>query len=243
MTIANLFSKRHQKTRPEAPDVQLSAQITAPLRVHIAHILRDLFGHRVTYDLNGCVEAFGEIEQALCGEYGLCILPTKPTDLTTTPDARVIDFLLHEEDQQKIIDVVEVSFRLLTRLRSSPEWQSRIPQEKFDRAVSELNARFREYGIGYQYENGEIVKVESQFIHAEVVKPAIALLGAEEYAEANAEFRKALEHYRKGETKECLNECLRTFESTLRVICTKRKWPFKSRDTAKELIDPRLKHR
>ena len=242
MTIADLFSKRHQKTRPEARDVHQSTQITAPLRVHIAHILRDLFGHRVTYDLNGCVEAFGEIEQALCGEYGLCILPTKPTALTTTPDARVIDFLLHEEDQQKIIDLVEVSFRLLTRLRLSPEWQSRITQEKFDRAVAELNARFREYGIGYQYENGEIVRVESQFIHAEVVKPALALLSAEEYADANAEFLKALEYCRKGETKECLNECLKSFESTMRAICTKRKWAFKSKDTAKELIDVCLKN-
>jgi hypothetical protein len=242
MTIANLFSKRQQKTRAEDLDAHEHAQIPSLLRVQIAHILRDLLGHRVTYDLNCCVEAFGEIEQTLCAEYGLCILPTNPTDLTTTPDVRVIDFLLHEEDQEKVLDLVEVSFRLLTRLRLSPEWQGRVPQEKFDRAVSELNARFREYGIGYQYENGEIVRVESQFIHAEVVKPALALLGAEEYAEANAEFRKALEHYRKGEIKECLNGCLRTFESTLRVICTKRKWAFKSKDTAKELIDVCLKN-
>jgi hypothetical protein len=142
MTIADLFSKRQQKIRPEAPDFHEYAQIPGPLRVQIAHILRDLFGHEVTYDLNGCLEACGEIEQTLCREYGLCILPTKPTDLTTTPDVRVIDFLLHEEDQEKVLDVVEVSFRLLTRLRSSPEWQSRIPQEKFDRAVTELNARF-----------------------------------------------------------------------------------------------------
>ena len=63
-------------------------------------------------------------------EYALCNLPTKPTDLTTSPDVRVIDFLLQEEDQEKVLDVVEVSFRLLTRRRSSPEWQSRIPQEK-----------------------------------------------------------------------------------------------------------------
>ena len=242
MTIADLFSKRQQKIRPEAPDVHEYAQIPGPLRVQIAHILRDLFGPKVTYDLNGCIEAFGEIEQTLCREYGLCILPTKPTDLTTTPDARVLDFLLHEEDEEKVLDVVEVSFRLLTRLRSSPEWQSRISQEKFDRTVTELNARFREYGIGYQYENGEIVRVESQFIHAEVVKPALALLSVEEYAEANAEFLKALEHYRKGETKECLNECLKTFESTMKAICTKRKWAFKSKDTAKELIDVCLKN-
>jgi hypothetical protein len=242
MTIADLFSKRQQKTRAEAPDVHEYAPIPGPLRVQIAHILRDLFGHKVTYDLNGCLEGFGEIEQTLCREYGLCILPTNPTDLTTTPDVRVIDFLQREEDQEKVLDLVEVSFRQLTRLRSSPEWQSRIPQEKFDRAVTELNAGFREYGIGYQYENGEIVRVESQFIHAEVVKPALALLSAEEYAEANAEFLKALEHYRRGETKECLNQCLKAFESTMKAICKKRKWAFKSKDTAKELIDVCLKN-
>src|SRR5580704_5989203 len=119
MTIADLFSKRQQKTRPEVPDVREYVRMPGSLRIQIAHILRDLFGHRVTYDLNCCVEAFGEIEQTLCGEYGLCILPTKPTDLTTTPDVRVIDFLLHEGDQEKVLDLVEVSFRLLTRLRVS----------------------------------------------------------------------------------------------------------------------------
>jgi len=242
MTIADLFSKRQQKVRPGPPDAHKYSQIPSLLRVQIAHILRDLFGPTVTYDLNGCIEAFGEIEQTLCREYGLCILPTNPTDFTTSSDVRVIDFVLHEEDPEKVLDVVEVSFRLLTRLRSSPVWQSRIPQEKFDRAVTELNARLRASGIGYQYEGEEIVKVESQFIHAEVVKPALALLSAAEYAEANAEFLKALEHYRKGETKECLDECLKTFESTMKAICEKRKWAFKSKDTAKELIDLCLKN-
>ena len=242
MTIADLFSKRQQKIRPEAPDVHEYAHIPRSLRVQIVHVLRDLFGHEVTYDLNGCREAFGEIEKTLCREYALCNLPTKPTDLTTSPDVRVIDFLLHEEDQEKVLDVVEVSFRLLTRLRSSPEWQSRVPQEKFDKAVTELNSRFREYGIGYHYQNGEMVRIESQFLHAELVKPALALLTAKEYAEANAEFLKALKHCRKGETKECLNECLKTFESTMKAICIKKKWAFKPKDTAKELIDVCLKN-
>ena len=240
MAIADLFSKRQKKIRPEARGVH--TQIPRSLRIQIAHILRELFGHEVTYDLNGCLEAFGEIEQTLCREYALCNLSKKPTDLTTTPDVRVIDFLLQEEEQEKVLDVVEASFRLVHRLRSNPEWQSRISQEKFDGAVAELNAAFREYGIGYRYENGEIVRVESQFLHAEVVQPALALLGGEDYAEANAEFLKALEYYRRGEAKECLDGCLRTFESTMKVICTKRKWAFKPKDTAKELIDVCLKN-
>jgi hypothetical protein len=100
-----------------------------------------------------------------------------------------------------------------------------------------LNGRFREHGVGYQYESGEIIRVDSQLIHAEVVKPALALLTAPEYAGANAEFLKAFEHYRKGDTKECLNECLKAFESTMKAICAKRNWAFKPTDAAKKLIE------
>ena len=82
-----------------------------------------------------------------------------------------------------------------------------------------------------------MIRVESQLIHAEVVKPVLNLITAEEYEGANAEFLKAFEHYRKGDTKECLNECLKAFESTMKAICTKRKWTFKHTDTASTLID------
>jgi len=238
MAIVNLFSKRQKVLRKEAPDVYEYAQVPHPLRVQIAHILRDLLGRPVNYDINGCREAFGKIEQLLCREYGLFTLGTKPMDLTGTPDARVIEFLLTERDHERVLDVVEISFRLLqVLLESSFEWQSRVPEEKLDRAIAELNARFREHGIGYQYEGGEMIRVDSQLIHAEVVKPALALLTANEYAGANAEFLKAFEHYRKGDTKECLNECHKAFESTMKAICAKRKWALKPTDTANTLIE------
>jgi AbiJ N-terminal domain 4 len=150
----------------------------------------------------------------------------------------VIDFVLKEADHERVLDVVELSFRLVNNLRtSSSTWETRVPQWKFDNAIVELNARFRENGIGYQYESGEMIRVDSQLIHAEVVKPALALLTAEEYAGANEEFLKAFEHYRKGDNKECLNECLKAFESTMKAICTKRNWPFNPTDTAKALIE------
>jgi len=69
------------------------------------------------------------------------------------------------------------------------------------------------------------------------------LLSDKNYAGANAEFLKAFEHYRHGNTKECLIECLKAFESTMKAICTKRKWPFKSTDTAKALIEVCFLHK
>jgi AbiJ N-terminal domain 4 len=243
MAIIDVFSKRQKVLRKEVPDVYEYAQIPQTLRVQIVHIMRDLFGRPTQFDVNGCLEMFGRIEELLSREYGRFNLGTTMVALSQTADERVIDFLLKEEDHERVLDVVEVSFRLVSYfLKTSFDWQKRVSKEKFDSAVTELNARFREHGIGYQYESGEIIRVDSQLIHAEVVKPALALLAAKEYAGANAEFLKAFGHYRKGETKDCLSECLKAFESTMKAICTKRKWAFKPTDAAKELIDVCLKN-
>ena len=39
-----------------------------------------------------------------------------------------------------------------------------------------------------------------------------------------------------GHYKECLNECLKAFESVMKTICTRRGWSFQTTDTAKSLI-------
>ena len=46
------------------------------------------------------------------------------------------------------------------------------------------------------------------------------------YAGANDEFLRAHEHYRHKRHKECLNECLKAFESMMKAICKKRRWPY-----------------
>ena len=57
------------------------------------------------------------------------------------------------------------------------------------------------------------------------------------YEGANAEFLKVHEHYRKERYKECMNECLKAFESCIKAICTKRQWKYEKKDTAKRLIE------
>jgi hypothetical protein len=99
-----------------------------------------------------------------------------------------------------------------------------------------LNARFREHGVGFQFADGEIIRVDSELIHAEVVKPALALLHTKDFAGAQAEFLKAHEHYRHGNSKEALAECLKALESTMKVICAKRKWTHTPQATSSALI-------
>jgi hypothetical protein len=111
-------------------------------------------------------------------------------------------------------------------------------KQKPDDAVTELNARFKEHGVGYQLENGQIVRVDSQLLHANVVKPALALLSDPSFAGPNDEFLGAYDHHRHGRQEECLVDCLKAFESTMKVICDQRGWTYdKNRDTVSKLIE------
>ena len=82
-----------------------------------------------------------------------------------------------------------------------------------------------------------MMRVDSQIIHEEIVRPALSMLFDPMYEDANAEFLSAHEHYRTKKYKECLNDCLKAFESTIKAICTQRGWEFNVGDTAKRLID------
>ena len=110
---------------------------------------------------------------------------------------------------------------------------SQLPED----AISELNHRFREHAIGYQYNNGQIVRVDSGFIHAEVVVPALSLLSSQHFKGAEQEFRSAHEHYRKKEYKDAIVDALNAFESTMKTICDKCGWSYSKAASAKELIN------
>jgi AbiJ N-terminal domain 4 len=105
-----------------------------------------------------------------------------------------------------------------------------------DAAIKELNARFLEHGIGYEYSDGQIIRVDNQLTHAEIVKPALQVLRGKQYANAQKEFLDAHEHYRHSKYAEALVDCNKAFESTMKIICNKRKWPVSPNATAKDLI-------
>jgi hypothetical protein len=85
--------------------------------------------------------------------------------------------------------------------------------------------------------SGELVRLDSELLHAEAVKPALSLLREKRYHGANEEFLRAHEHYRHGRNEEALADCLKAFESVMKVICAKRGWPHAETDTAKKLIE------
>lgn len=237
MTIFDLFSKRQRKLRGEVPDVYTYAELPAPLRTQIVHIWSDVLGSEEQYFEGQVRSAYEFLVDALCREYGVFRLPPAKDYGNRHYMQELVSFFLNVQDTEKALDAVELSFRVIGS--ATREWdylRRNNASEIADAAIAELNTRFQEHGIGFQYSDAEIIRIDSELLHSEVVKPLLRLLNGKHYAGAQQEFLKAHEHYRHGNAKEALNECLKAFESLMKAVCDKRKWPYSKTGTAKDLI-------
>lgn len=104
-------------------------------------------------------------------------------------------------------------------------------------AFAELNNRFKQHNLGYEVANGQLIRIDNQIVHAQYVKPALQLLGDEEFAGAEEEYRNAFEARRAGNNKDAILNAGKCFESVMKTICEKKKYDFdKQRDSAKSLM-------
>lgn len=237
MAIFNLFSKRQKALRGEVPDIFIFDDIPQTLRVQIVHIIRDTIGiDKGMYNTpSQPKEAYKFIHESLCREYGLFTL----IDQYSSDQENVLNYFLQTKDYEKAIDIIEFCFKYIDRVIAENYQRyiySTTVKLKPDDAIEELNNRFKYHGIGYQFDGGEIIKVDSTYVHSEITKPTISLLWNKKFQGANEEYLKAHEHYRHGQNKECLSDCLKAFESTMKIICKEKKWAFSPTDTSKKLI-------
>lgn len=238
MEIFDLFSKRQRRLRGDVPDVYVYDDLPQELRTQIVYIWDDALGDDSQYfDIN-VREAYSLIVNILCREYGLFKLPSGlKTYSHRNYKKELVDFLFFEQNIERLLDAVELSFSLINRTTRSWSYLHRSNADEIaDSSIDELNRRFKEHGIGFQYIDNEIIRIDSELIHSEVVKPALRLLNQQAYAGVQDEFMKAHDHYRHGNAKEALNECLKSFESMMKAICKKRDWTYKKDATAKQLI-------
>jgi hypothetical protein len=241
----DIFSKRQKKLRGETPDVYIYDEIPQPLRVQVVHIWEYAFGNIYAYE-SQAGHVYKHIYEILCHEYGVFHLNNKyELNHGTLSEylSALSDYFVSVEGPEKALDIIELSFRCIeiyTRDNSYRHYSQ--PSITADDAIEELNLRFLEHGVGYKFEAGMLIRIDSELVHAEVVKPTLNLLRAKEYKGANEEFLKAHEHYRHQRYQECMNECLKAFESVMKAICHKRKWQYNQKDTAKALIDTCFKN-
>tara|TARA_R110002126_G_scaffold284412_1_gene434083 strand:+ start:519 stop:1454 length:936 start_codon:yes stop_codon:yes gene_type:complete len=238
MAIVDLFHKRQKKLRGEYPDVYQYEELPNKLKVQIVHIWDETIGrdHSIYNTYPNPIEKVSRsiLEQAhkiLIKELGVFDLPANDEN-DSNFFTKIASYFLNESDVEISLSVVEIMMWAIILFH-------RTYRKKFklEDIVDELNQRFRENGIGYQYENGQILRMDSEFIHAEAVKPALQLLSNPMYKGAQEEFLKAHEHYRHGRYDAALTDCLKAFESTMKIILDKRDWEYGKKDSSKRLVD------
>jgi hypothetical protein len=234
MPLHDIFSKRKKRAAGKMPDVYTYDEIPGRLRVQIVHIWNDALGvpNNTSVRTYSIADAYHAIVQTLRREYGQFVLHRDTPDSHSAVYSynELNNFFLDMEGYEdvsaldKALDVIELSFRMIDGPARDEGYLGRHDADEIaTNAIDELNARFKEHGVGYFYSDGTVMRVDSEFVHSEIVKPALVVLRQPIYSTAQAEFLKAHEYYRGGKNSEALIECYKAFESTMKIICTKRK--------------------
>jgi hypothetical protein len=239
MAVWDLFSKR-EKARQNAgkEDVFRYDVLPRELRIQIMHIWKDALGNfdhfsRVGHDYFWWWQV---IHKAFLREKSKFHLH----DPKLLPYYDIYNYFLDCSDIDAL-DLVEVTFRMVNLAVGDLEQYERDQLHLIhpDQAIDELNQRFREHGIGYEFTGNELIRIDSRYVHAEAVKPAIQLMhdAGDAFQGALQEFLDAHRKYREGERKDAILGAAKAFESTLKSICTERGWEFnQNKDTANRLI-------
>ncbi|MCA4921109.1 MAG: hypothetical protein ING82_16930 [Roseomonas sp.] len=243
--VYDIYSKRVTRRSEDGGDVYQYASFPYHVRVQLV-LLWERF-------ISKDEKKFALICQKLREEYGcfsllnLISLPQVSLSKTTPFLDEVKFFFIHTRDVDQCLDVVEEcakAFCNTTKVESYGsqlgEWgeniAAQVKKEKIE-FVKILNARLREAQIGYQFENGQIIRIDNQFIHADVVKPALSFISTNGFEGANHEFLEAHEKYREGDYTGSLIESAKAFESVLKIVLRKHGQDDTAKDTASALLN------
>lgn len=224
MPVIDTYSRRKRRTEQGEPEVYQYDQVPSRLRIQGRHILDATLGGYLgsagIHDKHNS-KFWIELHNTLLRETGC--LSLCEDSRKKNPKDDILDVVTHElTDIAEWLGVVELRFLsiyLVLRPRNERSREDVGIKQDPDDAIEELNARFRQAGFGYQFEAGQIIRVDSQYLHSEVVKPALKLLGDPRFAGAQEEFLSAHAHYRAGEHEDAILDAHRAFESTMKAIC------------------------
>ncbi|AQS47065.1 hypothetical protein BMG03_04075 [Thioclava nitratireducens] len=237
MAIVNLYSKRKRAKNRPADDVFSYDEASDTLRTQILQMFEEAAENYDPYRSRTDTFAIdpdllANLVKALRREYGLRKLTPRVYDGEYLLE--LVQFI-SECDTDEFLDCVELFCRIVSNDKSV---NSAVKED----LIAEVNHRLREAGLGYEYDK-EIVRIDSKLVHGSVVKPVIHLLSSDPFfAGAESEFFSAFSHFKDGKHKEAIADALKSFESTMKSILTKRKWQFGPNDTASKLLQACFNH-
>ena len=241
-TVFETFSKRQRRLAGGgSPEVFRYDEVPDRLRVQIVHIWNGVIGPYWSISGNRYegTEAWDWLERTISAEIGVSQL--QATEIVRKCSGGVgvhpnvaCQYFMRGTSQVHALDVIVASFQYIDKvLRRHGHRQGRIT---VDDAIADLNARFLEHAVGYTFVSGDLIRMDSTYLHSEAVIPALTLLSDPAFRGAEEEFQTAHKHYRAGQLKEAVTEALKAMESTLKSICSVRKWEVSSNANVSGLL-------
>jgi hypothetical protein len=230
MPILNIYSKRKAALSRAVDDVYSYDNIPNVLRSQLKQMFKEGYDNsRETYNKwENIVFSRDLIEvvvKSLRREYGKDSLTMHCRDMLE----ELLSFV-ESCQTDEFLDCAEIYGRLV----QNDEY---LNDGKKNEAIFELNHRFREVALGYEFVDGKFVRIDSQMLHNEVLKPALIALSSDPiYRGAEQEILNAFEKYRSHDNKGAVAEALKAFESTMKSIHDKRAWAYNQNDGASKLI-------
>lgn len=221
--MRDIYSLRNKKPSKEL----VYDSISDKLKVQIVRIWQDFynqFGEEVREK-----HFYGYINNIICDLHGKHILYQEPlVRLKNRYMCRKYFENLSELDMS--FDVIEIIFRHIESLKRNSNFKS-------SDAVKKLNTIFQENDFGYEYVNGWIIRVDNKLLHGKVIDKTLKLTEDKLFENANEEYISSLSHLKNDRNKEALNDSLKAFETTMKIIISDFGFKYKDSDTAKNLIN------
>ena len=225
MEVYESFALRKRRTQNAGkPAIYRYDRLPAAFRAQVLHILWGDF------DLKGAsryherpTAYWNAIYEVYSREIGFFSPVENASEICKT-------ILMEEDNVDNVLSFIEMVFR-------GNEMLTGGDRSLADKAIKTLNRRFLQHDLGYQFQEGYIIAMTSEYLHTEVIEPAITLLRSEGFDGPLEEFMEAHKHYRQGNIEDTLVNALKALESTMKSICDKRKWTYDPNDRARKLLD------
>ncbi len=238
MATFNLFSKRQSDAAKSGKaDVYQYDMIPPHLRVQVKQIAIDalgLVGAPGSYmDANHENEIWFELERIFLREKGIEVIARGDF-----AGARILEYTrtCSTEDWLDLLDLICFGINVMAGENFEHERRKWHVSVAGNDAIDEINYRLREAGVGYQLEDARLMRVDSQYVHAEVVKPALALLSGEGFEGPRQEFLSAHQHYRAGEHRQAVAMAANAVESTFKSVFDQKGWAYQKGARISDLV-------
>lgn len=237
MAIIELYSHRN---KPTYPDVYKYDSVSNKLRIQFVNLVlgaTDLPSYHFFHEFYAEFRSYPYpwLFETLTHEYGVTNLGHYGVG-----NEQWFNWYASNSKIEHFLDLVDLTLRVMDkclRAYKSTDPQNRMIRDhsqKIDNTIQEINERMKRDGFGYEFTDGQLIRVDNQYVHAEVVKPALLIL--QDFDGAREEFLSAHEHYKHGAYEECIADCNKSFESLMKGICHERGWEYDNTAQAKKLI-------